>query len=149
MNIAQTRTHARWRVLQALYQWQLAGHAINTIEAQFMEEQDMRKVDVTYFHQLLHGIPQQLNVLNEMIRPFIDREVDKLDPTERAILYIGCYELSFCKDVPWRVVLNEAIELAKRFGAEKSHKYINGILDRVAHDVLKQTTPHSKSSEQN
>ncbi len=139
-NSTQNKTHARWRVLQALYQWQLAGHAIKTIEEQFLETQDMRKVDILYFQQLLHGIPQQLNLLNGMIKPFIDREVEQLDPTERAILYIGCYELYFCKDIPWRVVLNESIELAKKFGADKSHKYINGILDRVAHGVLEHTS---------
>ncbi len=126
------RTKARERVLQALYQWQLAEHDIPTIEAYFMQEQDMKKVDIAYFELLLHNIPATINELHKQLLPFLDRELEQLDPIERAILYIGGYELRYCQDVPFRVVLNEGIELAKKFGATESYKFVNGVLDKYA-----------------
>lgn len=132
----QARSLARERVLQALYQWQLAGDSIQTIEDQFLTEQDMRRADVPYFKKLLHGIPSKINFLNEKITPFLDRQTEQLDPIEHAILHIGCYELYYC-DIPWRVAINESVELAKKFGAEQSYKYVNGILDKVARHIEK------------
>ncbi len=129
----KARTAARQRVLQALYQWHLTGQDIQTIEAQFLEEPGMRKTDLSYFKKLLHHIPQQVNKLDTALTPFLDRTLNQLDPVELAILRIGCYELKFCLDIPFKVVINEAVELAKKFGAEQSHKYINGILDKLAH----------------
>jgi N utilization substance protein B len=137
----QARTLARQRVLQALYQWQMTGQPTTMIEAQFLSEQDMSKADVPYFQRLLQGIAQQVEQLDVAIAPPLDRRIEQLDPVELAILRLGCYELLYCPDIPFRVVINEAVELAKKFGANKSHKYINGILDKLAHQL--QATLHS------
>lgn len=140
----QARTIARQRVLQALYQWQMTGQPTAVIEAQFLSEQDMSKADVPYFQRLLQGIAQQVEQLDAAIAPPLDRRIEQLDPVELAILRLGCYELLYCPDIPFRVVINEAVELAKKFGANKSHKYINGILDKLAHQL--QATLHSAIS---
>ncbi len=126
------RSAARQRVLQAIYQWQLTGLDTLKIESQFFDEQDMDKADAPYFKTLLHGIALQVENLDVVFTPFIDRNITQLDPVELAILRIGCYELKYCRDIPYRVVINEAVELAKKFGATQSHKYVNGILDQVA-----------------
>ncbi|KHD07181.1 hypothetical protein PN36_04595 [Candidatus Thiomargarita nelsonii] len=128
----KARSAARQRVLQALYQWQLTQQDIQLINTQFLEEQEMGKVDIPYFKKLLHDIPQQLEQLDSAFSPFLDRSLTQLDPVELTILRIGCYELTYCPNIPFKVVINEAVELAKKFGAEKSHKYINGILDKLA-----------------
>ena len=126
------RTRARRRALQALYQWQLAGQDIGAIETQFCEEMDMSQVDMELFQQLLHEVPARLDELDRQIAPHIDRPPEQLDPVERAILRMGAFELAQRLETPCRVVINEAVELAKQFGAEQSHKYINGVLDKIA-----------------
>ena len=126
------RTRARRTALQALYQWDLGKQELADIEAQFREAQDMRKVDVDYFRELLHRVAAQVEELDTHMAPLLDRPIRQLDPVERAILRIGTYELAFHPELPWRVVINEGIELAKMFGAEQSHKYVNGILDKLA-----------------
>lgn len=131
----QARSAARQRVLQALYQWQMTGQNIATIENQFLDEEDMRRADIPYFQQLLHDIPAYVDTLDNLFSQLLDRKVVHLDPIELAILRIGCYELRYCPDIPWRVAINESVELAKKFGAEQSHKYVNGILDKVAHNL--------------
>lgn len=130
--MSRARSLARQRAMQALYQWQLTGQNPVDIERQFMEEQDMKKVDSKYFQELLIGIPQQLAELDGYSREVLDRSIDQVDPIERAILRIGIYELKNRIDIPYRVVINEAVELAKTFGAEQGHRYINGILDKLA-----------------
>jgi len=129
----KARSAARQRALQALYQWQLTQQDLQLIDTQFLEEQQMDQVDIPYFKKLLHGIPQQIEKLDSAFAPFLDRSPTQLDPIELAILRIGCYELTYCPKIPFKVVINEAVELAKKFGAEKSHKYVNGILDKLAH----------------
>lgn len=128
----QTRHKARELVLQALYQWQLAGASITEIEAQFRARNDMERVDGAFFHELLTGVARQVSNIDETITPLLDRGFDQLDPVERAALRLGCFELMVRSDIPYRVVINEGIELAKKFGAQDSHKYINGILDKLA-----------------
>jgi len=130
--VSNARTKARRNVVQALYQWQLAGHDLSDIEAQFLAEYDMNKVDVDYFKLLFRQIPLHLHELDDHLIPFLDRPIDEVDPVERAILRLAVYELEFCLEIPYRVVINESIELAKRFGAEHGHKYVNGIVDQVA-----------------
>lgn len=125
------RRHARQMALQALYQWQLNETPTDEIESQFLANNDMSQVDSLYFHILLHSIPRQFSELDLTITPFLDRPLARLDPIERAILRIGCYELLYQKEVPYRVVINESIELSKCFGAQDSHRYINGILDKL------------------
>jgi len=110
----------------------MTGANIGEIETQFRVDNDMRKTDVAYFHELLHEIPKCVNELDDTFRPLLDRDIKELDKVELAILRIGTYELSKRPDVPFKVAINEGIELAKYFGATESHKYVNGILDKVA-----------------
>lgn len=130
--MSNPRTHARRFAVQALYQWQLTDYAIQDIDDEFVTEHDTSKVDVGYFRELLHGVPQHLHELDEQFVPLLDRPLAEVDPVELAILRIGCFELEFKLEVPYRVVINEAVELAKRFGAEESFKYVNSVLDKVA-----------------
>lgn len=130
--MSNARTKARRNAVQALYQWQLAGHDLADIEAQFLSEYDMKNVDIEYFKQLFRQVPLHLHELDDHLIPYLDRPIDEVDPVERAILRLAVYELEFCLDVPYRVVINESVELAKRFGAEHGHKYVNGIIDQVA-----------------
>lgn len=126
------RRKARRFAVQALYQWQMTGANLGEIETQFRVDNDMRKTDVEYFHELLHEIPKTLNSIDDAFKPLLDRDIKDLDRVELAILRIGTYELSKRIDVPYKVAINEGIELAKYFGATESHKYVNGILDKVA-----------------
>lgn len=130
--MSQARSLARRCAVQALYQWQLTGLDLAEIERQFVEEHGLGKAEVSYFSELLHGVPGRLDVIDAALGEFVDRAIPDIDPVERAILRIGCYELMFRVDVPYRVVLNESITLAKSFGATQSHKYVNGILDKIA-----------------
>lgn len=138
------RRKARRYALQALYQWQLAGAALGDIEAQFLATNDMEKVDRTYFHDLLHGVPGQVGDLDEALRPFLDRRVEELSQVEKALLRLGAFELKERLDVPYRVVINEGIELAKVFGAEDSFKYVNGVLDKLARRLRSAETAHRR-----
>lgn len=127
------RRKARHYAMQAIYQWQMAAAPINQIEAEFHTDNDMSKVDVTYFRELLHGIPKQLSELDDAYSPFLQgRNRDELDPVTQALLRLATYELKQRIDVPYKVVINEAVSLAKKFGAADSHKFINGVLDRAA-----------------
>lgn len=126
------RRKARHYLVQALYQWQLAGADIAQIEAEFRTENDMKKVDVEYFHSILHGIPREKSALDDKLSPLLDRRLDEMTPVELAILRLGTYEMLYRIDVPYRVVINEAVELAKTFGATDGHKFINGVLDKLA-----------------
>ena len=130
--MSQTRHKARRLATQALYTWQMAGQDLADIEAQYCTDLDMSKIDGEYFHELLHKVPARVDELDEYIVPLLDRGMEEVDDIERAILRLGCYELAFRLDVPYRVVINESIKLAKTFGADQSHKFINGILDGVA-----------------
>lgn len=130
--MSKARHKARRLAVQALYTWQMSGQDLVDIEGHYSLDHDMSKVDTEYFRELLHKVPAHLNELDEHISPLLDRPVDEVDPVERAILRMGSYELAFRLDVPYRVVINEAVNLAKTFGADQSHKYINGVLDGVA-----------------
>ena len=126
------RRKARRFALQALYQWQVSGSGLGDIEAEFRTDNDMSKVDDEYFHDILHGVPKEKSVLDDKIQPFLDRRIDELTPVELAILRLGAFEMCHRIDVPYKVVINEAIELAKTFGATDGHKYVNGVLDKLA-----------------
>jgi len=130
MSIA--RTNARKAAVQALYQWQMTGQNLNLIEQQFLDEDWLKDAQKSYFNELFHGVPTNLDVIDQALGEFVDRPVDIIDPVERAILRIGAYELLYRLNMPYRVVINESINLAKCFGADGSHKYINGILDKIA-----------------
>ena len=126
------RKKARNLLVQALYQWQLSGTDISVIEAEFFTDNAMNKVDTAYFRELLHGIPARVGELDERLMPFLDRTQGELDPVSLAVLRIGTYELLFRIDVPYRVAINEAVNLAKSYGPSEAHRYINGVLDKVA-----------------
>lgn len=126
------RRKARRFALQGLYEWQLSGNPSWEIEARYRVENAMHKVDLDYFHALLHDVPRHAEELDALFTPHLDRAFGSLDPVELATLRIGTYELKYRVDVPYRVVINEGIELAKTFGAAESHKYINGVLDTLA-----------------
>ncbi|HIP52434.1 MAG TPA: transcription antitermination factor NusB [Chromatiales bacterium] len=129
------RSKAREQAVQALYQWQLTGQNLDEIDAQFLEEPDALKIDVPYFKLLLHEVPKHLGTLDEQLREFLDRAIENVDPVERAVLRLGAYELIYRPEVPYRVVINEAVELAKTFGSEQGHRYVNGVLDKLAQKV--------------
>ena len=129
------RSRARRIAVQGLYQWQMTGQDVGEIEAQFLADEDVSRFEVAYFKDLLHGVPAHLNELDELLGPLLDRAVEKVDPVERAILRLGAYELSHHPEIPCRVTINEAVELAKLFGAEQGHRYINGVLDKMARQV--------------
>lgn len=126
---------ARRLTVQALYQWLVNETPPARLMKEFHDEDSMGRADVEYFKSLLHGAVQEADTLIETFSEYLDRDLTQLDPVERAVLMMGSYELMFCPDVPWKVVVNEAVNLAKMFGAEESYKYINGVLDKVARTV--------------
>lgn len=152
----QARTLARQRALQALYQWQMGGQSALDIERQFLPADDgesseavkkppavepdreleeavaMDQVDVSLFRELLHGVVGRAADWDAQIAPHLTRSIASLDPVERVVLRMGTYELNERMDVPYRVIINECVELGKRFGGEDGYKYINGVLDKVA-----------------
>ena len=132
---ARARHQARYRALQALYQGMLGGSDVNDIERHFLEDFDEKKVDVAYFKRLLRGVMGDIAGLDKVIVPYLDRDVAQLDPIELSVLRLSTYELHQCEDTPYKVVINEALELSKCFGATESHKYINGVLDRLAKEL--------------
>jgi len=134
--LAAKRHKARHYAMQALYQWHMAGANLNDIEAEFRAEYDFNKVDGEYFHTLLHEVPAKLEDIEAAFSPYmVDRALEELDPIERALLRIGTFELMERIDVPYKVVINEAVNLAKKFGATDGHKFINGVLDQAAQQL--------------
>ena len=130
--MSKARHKARSRAVQAIYDWQVSGNDVREVEEYFLTEQNMKKTDLDYFSELLHGIPSHLSELDGHLAPILDRPLEEVDPVEKAILRIGVYEFVHRLDVPYRVVINEAVELAKDFGAEDGHKYVNSVLDKLA-----------------
>lgn len=131
----EMRRSARKFAVQAIYSWQMAGQSINELEAMFRVDNDMSQTDIPLFSELLRGVATNSSALDESYAPFLDRGLDELDPIERAVLRIGSYELIHRIEVPYRVVINESVDLAKVFGATESHKYVNGILDKLSQRV--------------
>ena len=129
-----TRARARRRALQAVYAWQMSGGLVEQVIAQFAHEQAHEIADLEYFDDLVRGVVKHRASLDEALVGYLDRPVEEVDPIERAVLRLSAYELIHRLDVPYRVVLNEAIEIAKRFGSEHGHTYVNGVLDRAAAD---------------
>jgi len=129
------RTRARELLVQALYQMQITGHDVRELRRQFRERPEYLKVDQAYFDEGLAAVCADVPALEAALGEFADRPIEHLDPVERAILFIGYHELRDVIDVPYRVVINEAVNLAKRFGAEDGHKYINALLDRASEQL--------------
>ena len=131
----RARSIARKLAMQALYQWQMTKHEANDITKQFVESEEFAGADREYFEELLRGCIKQQDAINAAVKPFIDRPIDQLDPVETAIIMMGVFELTSRSDVPYRVVINEAVDLTKRFGATDAHKYVNAVLDRAAKEL--------------
>lgn len=129
------RVWARRCAVQALYQWQLTGEDLTLVETRFLADQDLSKADLGYFRELVQQIPARVAEIDAVLAPFLDRPMPQVDPVERAILRIGGYELMQRPDIACRIVINEAVELAKMFGAEQGHRFVNGVLDKVARAV--------------
>jgi len=148
--MSKARHKARRLATQALYAWQISGQDLTDIDQQFRLDHDMSRVDQEYFGELLHKVPANTQELDDHISPLLDRDIEKVDPIELAILRLGVYEMAFRPDVPYRVVINEGVELAKTFGAEEGHKYVNSILDGLARKLrdveIKAANSHSRSS---
>jgi N utilization substance protein B len=126
------RRNARHYALQAMYQWHVSGASTDEIEAQFIAHQITKNIDLDYFKELIHGVPDNTDELDAEMKPFIKRPMDELDPVELSILRMATYELKNRLDIPYRVVINEALELTKRFGSVDGFKFVNGVLDQVA-----------------
>ncbi|MEX1221084.1 MAG: transcription antitermination factor NusB [Idiomarina sp.] len=132
------RRKARKLAIQAIYSWQLSENSVVDIEATFLTDNDVSKIDVDYFLDLVRGVTSQAKSLDAAIEPFLDRPAKDLDHVERAVLRLASYELRDRPDVPYKVAINEAIELAKSFGADDSHRFVNGVLDKAI-DTLRPT----------
>ena len=126
------RARARRRALQAIYAWQVAGGDARQVVAQFAHEQAREIADLEYFEDLVRGVVGRVAQLDDALVPYLDRDIAQVDPIERAALRIAAYELLHRPDVPYRVVINEAIDSTKRFGSEHGHTYVNGVLDKAA-----------------
>lgn len=133
--LAAQRRKARHYGLQALYQWTLSGASPSDIEAEFRVDNDFRHTDGEYFSAVLRGVVHDVEGLESLFEPALDRKLDELDPIERNLLRLGTFELRDRIDVPYKVVISEAVALAKKFGATDSHRYINGVLDKVAREL--------------
>ena len=133
--LAAQRRKARHFGLQALYQWTLSGASAADIEAEFRIDNDFQHTDGEYFSAVLKGVVGDVDALEALFSPVLDRKLGELDPIERNLLRLGTFELRDRIDVPYKVVINEAVALAKKFGATDSHRYINGVLDKVARDL--------------
>lgn len=132
MSKTKAKQKARKLLVQALYSWELGGIDLQTIEVNFHIENDMSKIDSDLFKKVLYEVPKNLSKIDECYRPYLDREQDQLDPVSRAILRIATYELLFSIEVPYKVAINEGVNLAKTFGPTDAYKFINSVLDRVA-----------------
>jgi len=125
------RRKARELAVQAVYSWQISQNTVSDVEVNFIADNSKRRFDIEYFQQLLRGVTNNISDIDAAISPYVDRPLDDIDHVEKAILRVAVYELKDCTDVPYRVVINEAIELAKSFAADDSHKFVNGVLDKT------------------
>jgi N utilization substance protein B len=129
------RRRAREVALQGLYEWLVSGTEAGVIDAHMREQEGFDKADRAHFDALLHGCIAEAVALDAVLAKFVDRKTTELSPVEHAVLMIGAYELKHCLDIPYKVAINEAVELAKSFGGTDGHKYVNGVLDKTAGDL--------------
>ena len=131
-SVTQARRFARERALQGLYQLELSGGDVSTVRKEIQERQEMSLVDGDYFVSLYDRVATDPDAIDQHLLPALDRPIEDLDPIERCVLRIAACEFAHHLEIPARVVINEAIEITKRFGADQGHKYINGVLDKLA-----------------
>ena len=137
VNIINARRRARKLALQALYQWHMSKTDAKEIEAQFNAINNMQKVDVDYFTRLLHGVIKELSNIDSAFTPLLDRPHQQLNPVELSILRLSTFELLYCLEVPYRIILDESVSLAKTFGSQDGHRYVNGVLHNLALNARK------------
>ena len=130
-----SRHLARRAVIQALYQWEMTQQSRLEIEKYFLSDDSLKKSDTEYFHELIREIPRLVEDIDSSLSPYIDRNIALVDPIERAVLRLAAYELLHHQEIPYRVILNEAIELSRTFGSENSYRFVNGILDKLGADI--------------
>ena len=128
------KQRSRARAVQALYQWLTSGGEIVQIEQQFLNQKE-GKISKSFFSNLILNIPKNISVLDEIIEPSLDRDFSELGPTEKAVMYLAVYELKFQTEVPYKVIINEAVELTKLYGADGAYKLINTSLDKIAKEL--------------
>ena len=128
------KQRSRARVVQALYQWLTSGGEIEQIEQQFLNQKE-GKISKSFFSNLILNISKNISVLDEIIEPSLDRDFSELGPTEKAVMYLAVYELKFQTEVPYKVIINEAVELTKLYGADGAYKLINTSLDKIAQEL--------------
>lgn len=139
---AGDRRRARALAMQGLYQRHFSKSSITDIESEFIVDNDMSKVDTAYFRDLLRGVHREQAELDRLLEPFLDRPIHEVDAIELAIVRLGTYELKYRPDVPYKVVINEGIEMAKKFGGTEGHKFVNSLLDKLSHRLrLAETRP--------
>lgn len=134
------RKKARRYAVQGIYQWHLSGNSIKDIEFQFLETINSKKVDVEYFQEILVNTLSGIVEIDELLTPILDRKFDEVNPVEMSIIRLACYEFMSRLDVPYKVVINEALELTKTFGASEGHKFVNGVLDKLARQLRQMET---------
>jgi N utilization substance protein B len=130
-----TRRRARRAALQGLYQWQATGQPAEEIIAQFDDEKASGNLDRDYFCRIVQGVINNVDSLDAVLAPYLFRPLRQVDPVERAVLRLAAFELCYCDDVPWRVIIDESVELARTFGAEQGHRFVNGVLDKLAPSI--------------
>lgn len=130
-----TRHNARRYAIQALYQWFFNETRSEELIRQFTDEAEHHDVDMVYFKELVTGTVQHIAIIDELMRTHLDRQLKTLNPVELSVLRLAIYELLHCKDIPYKVIINEALELTKEFGAQEGHKYVNAVLDAIAPEI--------------
>lgn len=140
------RQKARKLLVQALYQWQMNQDSIPEIQSQFLAENNLEKFDQDYFANLLKGIIQQVQEIDAHILKYLDRPIEMLNPVELSVLRLSTYEFMHCLDIPFRVVIDEAISLSKTYGAVEGHRYVNGVLHHLAGQLRQVETQNAKKS---
>ena len=129
------RRKARALAVQAIYSWQISQNHVSDIEQQFLLDNDVNKIDVEFFREAIRGVAAHYKELDIALSPYTERPYEEVDQIEKAIMRLSAFELKFRIDVPYKVAINEGIELAKKFGADDSHRFVNGVLDRAAKDL--------------
>lgn len=134
-SVAKARGKSRRLAMQAIYQWQMTGDSITGIKQQFFEDNNVSKIDAEYFSELVSGVAANLSELDSLLEKYMSRTIESVDPIERALLRLSSYEFINRLDVPYRVILNEAVNITKEFCSEKSHGFVNAVLDKVAKEI--------------
>ena len=144
-SLARARGKSRRLAMQAIYQWQMTGDNISDIKQQFFDENNMAKLDSAFFSEMVSGVASSISELDPLLEKYMSRKVESVDPVERSILRLATYEFINRFDVPYRVVLNEAVTITKEYCAENSHTFVNAVLDKVAKEIRHIEVQSSKS----